>query len=162
MQGELEAMKKNIIESNRYKRYMYYLMLYGGMYLAIVLMFLFVAIAFLGEPNPTVNPWWIAGIGIIMFSIPLLSFILFYGIKLLTFRINADKYKSLIGVITSIETTQYLRSDHRDVTIRVEGINNLLYAKVYRGDLYDEVATNKKIEIAYNESNGDIIILKVV
>lgn len=38
----------------------------------------------------------------------------------------------------------------------------MLYAKVYKGSLYDEVSKNTKVEIAYNEKNKDIVVLKTL
>lgn len=59
-------------------------------------------------------------------------------------------------------TSEILRTDHRTVDIKVEGIEQMLYAKVYKGSLYDEVSKNIKVEIAYNEKNKDIVVLKTL
>lgn len=75
---------------------------------------------------------------------------------------NAEHYKSYIGIITSIHTSDIFRTDYRRIDIEVQGFGKNFSTKIYKGRLYDEVARNIKVEIAYNEKNDDIIVLKVL
>lgn len=155
-------MKTKIIESNKYKRYNLYLVQWGGIYILITFIFITYAImnSFSGESVKRV--WIVIGTVITFWSVAFLPWILYYSIKMLLMRKNAESYNSYTGIITSIHTSEYFRSDYRIVDIKVEGVEKNFHTKIYKGKLYDEVARNIKIEIAYNSKNDDVIVLKVL
>lgn len=155
-------MKKRIMESNKYKRYSLYFAIFSIIYGFVIFIFLTYAMLETISDDSFKQIWVVVGLVIAIWSAIFLPFIFYYGIKMLLMRKNSNSYKSYIGTITSIHTSEILRTDHRTVDIKVEGIEQMLYAKIYKGSLYDEVAKNIKVEIAYNEKNKDIVVLKVV
>lgn len=155
-------MKKLIMESNKYKRYKLYFAIFGIIYIFIIFIFLTYATLKTFSDDSFKQIWVAVGAVIGLWSAIFLPFILYYGIKMLLMRKHSNNYKSYIGTITAIYTSEILRTDHRTVEIKVEGIEQMLYAKVYKGSLYDEVAKNIKVEIAYNDKNKDIVVLKAI
>ena len=155
-------MKDSIIQSNKYKRYRYYLRLFSVIFGIIAFVLTLAIVTEVNNPNPKINSWVTFGRILGVYSLLFVPIILFYGIKLFLMRKNAESYQKRIGIITSIETAQFFRTDHREVTIDVSEIEQTVYAKVYGGELYDEVAKNIKVEVAINEKDGDVIILRVL
>jgi glucan phosphoethanolaminetransferase (alkaline phosphatase superfamily) len=155
-------MKTKIMESNKYKRYNLYLVQFGGIYGAATFIFLTYAIVASFSEESVARIWITIGVVIAIFSVGFLPWIFYYGIKMLLMKKNSDSYINYIGVITSIQTSEMLRTDHRMVDIKVDGVKEIFRAKVYKGKLYDEVARNTKVEFAYNEKNSDIVVLGVL
>lgn len=141
-------MKKLIIESNKYKRYKLYFVIFGIIYCFIIFIILTYATLETFSDDSFKQMWVAVGAVIGLWSAIFLPFILYYGIKMLLMRKHSNNYKSYIGTITSIYTSKILRTDHRTVDIKVEGIEQMLYAKVYKGSLYDEVSKNIGIQMS--------------
>lgn len=152
-------MKNKILKSNRYKRYMFYVYFTSGIFGFIVLAMLVLTFIELSNPIANYNPWKSFLITTITFAVFLLPFILTYLSKCFLIRRNIKNYKRYDGIVTNVETSQYLRSIFRTITIKVEGLSNQLHAKVYKGELYDKVSLNIKLQIAFDESRDDVIIL---
>lgn len=155
-------MKERIIKSNKYKHYMKCLNLYTGAFIFIIIILLMLLVSETDNLNGIVESWSYIGPLIGVFSMLFIPFILFYGCSIISIRRNVDKYTSYIGIITSIETSQFIRTAHRNIAVKIEGFTDLFYMKIYRGELYDEVTKDKSVEIAFNEKTGDFIVLNVV
>lgn len=155
-------MKTKIIESNKYKRYNFYLIQFGGIYSLLTFVFLSFAIVSSFNDEYVKHIWIVIGLIMVFWSLAFLPWILYYGIKMRLMKKNAEHYKSYIGIITSIHTSDIFRTDYRRIDIEVQGFGKNFSTKIYKGRLYDEVARNIKVEIAYNEKNDDIIVLKVL
>src|SRR5690554_3022014 len=141
-------MKTKIIESNKYKRFKLYLVIFGIIYCFIIFIFLTYATLETFSDDSFKQMWVAVGAVIGLWSAIFLPFILYYGIKMLLMRKHSNNYKSYIGTITSIYTSEILRTDHRTVDIKIKGIEQMLYAKVYKGSLYDEVSKNIEIQMS--------------
>lgn len=135
--------------------------LYGGLYVLIIILTLLLALVKLVDKSDD-SSFLVVFAFIAIYGIVFIPIISFYSSKIFMMRNKSESYKSLIGVIRSIDTPQFIRSDHRNLNIKVDELNETIYAKIYKGELYDEVAKGIKIEIAYNEKNGDIIVLNVI
>lgn len=153
-------MKEKILNSNKYKRYSFYFLTFVVIY--VIAVTTVEGLLFFLDYNTGSDTSTTSGIGVIAFSVLFLPAIIIYGIRLLKIRYNIKNYKLYKGVITSIQTPEYLRSDSRYLVIKVIELGESLDAQVYKGQLYDQVATNLKVEIAYNPKNNDVIVLSVL
>jgi len=141
---------------------MFYVYISSGILGFAVLVMLILTFIELLDPVLNYNPWRSFLITTGTFSIFLLPFILTYLFKCLLIKLNINNYERYTGVVTEVETSQYLRSSYRVVSIKVEGFTNQLHTKVYKGDLYDKVERNTKLELAFDESKQDVIIIDVI
>ncbi len=155
-------MKTKLINSNKYKRFKFYLIMQSIVYGIITFLFLMFSIVTFIRSGGDIDASISFLLGTLAMSFVLVPFILYYGINMILMRTNDDSYVSYAGLITEVNTPRYIRSDYRTIFIEVEGIERILSAKVYMGSLYDEVSTDKKIEIAYNELNEKVIPLNVI
>lgn len=102
--------------------------------------------------------------GFLYFLIALicLPYFLFYLVKLLNIRLNLKNYQEYQGQIVGIENFHLGRWNNRTIAIAAEGLDFDLHAKVFPGELNDQLEDKAKVEIAYNKKNGHAILLRVL
>lgn len=154
-------MKEKIINSNRYRRFKYYVILNSMLLVSVLIIFFGLGFS---QYNPTA-PYDLTIIYVlaaVLFILVLGIPILYYAVNMIIMRINVKNYDLVNGIVVSVYTRPYFIGDGRRVKVYLEALDRTCLTKVYYGTLYDQVAAGVNVEVAYNGRRNAIIILSVI
>ncbi len=152
-------MKDTIKNSNKYKRYKYYLFS-NLIYLGIIVI-IFLPLVFVSTDTQQIGLIMFLAI-IALFTLVISPFIIYYFYRCYRMIHHIDKYKEYIGSITDFYTTRYLKSDLRHVTIYLYDLKKSVKTKVYYGELFDQIEKDIKVKVLYYEAKDDVVIIEVI
>lgn len=150
-------MKDKILKSNYYKNYKSQLIILLAAFLLITIIPILFALTMLLTDNPSGND--IIKLILILFLLPLILFspgLIYFGYRMLYIKLNVNKFELKTGIIKDINTPLYVRSNYRNVSIRIEN-THLNHTKVFKGQLYDDIYKGMEVEVVLYK-NAVIII----
>lgn len=153
-------MKEKLKNSGQSKRYLFYIYLFGALYLASILVFFFIQILVFGLDN--IYGWYGFTVNMSAFSLVFLPVIIGYFIKYILLIKAAKNYISYKATVIEAKTPQYLRSDCKYALVIIDDSSMQVNLKVYKGKLYDEIYKGVRVEIAYNQVKQYAILIDVL